>query len=482
MGQSGNQGGSGFSLDPVKCPECGGAMRLPDGAENVRCPYCGVTIHVSYGNRGTDIDADGTIRDRGTGYGLFHIQLPAQWKVAGTSLRRTGSASKPFVPQADLNDGAGGVMRLTVGDAGTRFSKGMQGLMTMYGSAIAAVDRTNYAEMPDPLIIADGAMASLASQMGVADLHFSGQLSSRNLQALTQRSLAYMRPFMGAQAGSVGNPFAAEVLRTYTFVRDGMPWKAASYVRLYAVKDVSGIGEGMMGGFGDIAGKIGDALGGLFGGGGRSQGNQQPQMQQPQSMQAQAQQTLSGGAVWCMPEFASYNAGGTVIWDVAAQALFAAPEADFDAQFQQTFCPLATALEIHDDVLSLSVSEIQQHAAQIQQATSTRISQDQAAFQAQQAAMRQRQAAFDSYNQSIQAASDAHHRQFMDSSRQQFEHSSPDYSEAIRGVNTFTRSDGTEVELSVSSDRAYENQAGDVIGGSGGFDPGADWTEIPRSR
>ena len=196
--------------------------------------------------------------------------------------------------------------------------------------------------------------------------------------------------------------------------------------------------------------------------------------------QAQAQQAMSGGAAWCMPEFTSYNAGGTVLWDVAAQALIAAPAADFDAQFQQVFCPVATALEIHDDVVSLTISEIQQHAAQIQQATNKRIAQNQAAFEAQQAAMRQRQAAFDSYNQSIQAASDAHHRQFMDSSRQQFEHNAPDYSEAIRGVNTFTRSDGTEVELSVHSDRAYENQAGDVIGGSGGFDPGADWTEIPR--
>ena len=38
-----------------------------------------------------------------------------------------------------------------------------------------------------------------------------------------------------------------------------------------------------------------------------------------------------------------------------------------------------------------------------------------------------------------------------------------------------------EVELDVSAERAYENQAGDVIGGSGGFDPGADWTEIPRA-
>ena len=477
MGQG--MGGS-ILLEPVKCPECGGAMRLPDGVENVVCPYCGVTIHVSFGNRGSDIDPDGTIRDRGSGYGLFRVKLPDQWKVSGTALRRTGSASRPFVPRADLNDKAGGVLRLTIGDAGTRFSKGMQGLMAMYGSAFAAVDRTNYAEMPDPLMLADAAMAQLADEMGATELRFCGQLSSPNISAHAQRAYSYMRQFLGAQAGSAADPFAAEVMRTYALMRNGMPWKAVSYVRLYAVKDGSGVGEGLMGGFTDIAGKLGDAFGGLFGGRKQGQRQQQPPSQGAAQQQAQMQHALAGGAVWSTAEFASYNAGGTVLWDVAAQALFAAPAADYDAQFQQVFCPLAASLEMHDDVLGMSIAEIQQHAAQIQQATNTQIAQNQSAFQAQQAAMRQRQAAFDSYNQSIQAAGDAHHRQFMDSSRQAFDHSAPDYSEAIRGVNTFTRSDGTEVELSVVSDRAYENQAGDVIGGSGGFDPGADWTEIPR--
>lgn len=49
---------------------------------------------------------------------------------------------------------------------------------------------------------------------------------------------------------------------------------------------------------------------------------------------------------------------------------------------------------------------------------------------------------------------------------------------AQRGVNTWVRPDGTEVETSTASDRAWTNAAGDVVGGSGGFDPGAGWTEL----
>lgn len=63
-------------------------------------------------------------------------------------------------------------------------------------------------------------------------------------------------------------------------------------------------------------------------------------------------------------------------------------------------------------------------------------------------------------------------------------HGAPDYtwtdgfSDAMRGVNTWVRPDGTEVETLTASDRAWTNAAGDVVGGSGGFDPGAGWTEL----
>jgi hypothetical protein len=60
---------------------------------------------------------------------------------------------------------------------------------------------------------------------------------------------------------------------------------------------------------------------------------------------------------------------------------------------------------------------------------------------------------------------------------------SNNYSEAIRGVNTYQTTTGQNVEVSVAADHAYENQYGDVYGVSG---PAPDddilsklnWTEI----
>lgn len=59
------------------------------------------------------------------------------------------------------------------------------------------------------------------------------------------------------------------------------------------------------------------------------------------------------------------------------------------------------------------------------------------------------------------------------------------FSEAIRGVNTYTTSSGSSVEVGVSADHVYENRYGDVYGVSG--DPvdeqtaaRLDWTELDR--
>ena len=534
-----------MQITEAKCPECGGALAIPDGAEWLTCQFCGMTVHVSYNRQQTGVESDGTIRDRGTGYGLFRARVAQGWSVSGTALQRLGTSSRPYIPQIELRDRAGGVIRARLGDAGTRQSAGMKALTGMYNAHLAGVDTANYAEMPDPLIVADMAAAEVASGMGASGLSFAKQLACPDLEERRQAAFARVQRIAQAQGGMVSNPLVGVVLRTYETTFEGQPWKMACFVQLDAAKDGSGLGEGfgagMMEGFGDLMGSIGDSLGGLFGGqqGGTQrqdsgqtqaqsqvggamdfllgggllgkmkrerqaaqaqqvQSGQQPfaqpgfqqnfpgqqgQAAQPaaQPTQAQAQQALSQGVPWCSPEFTQYASGGTIYWYVNAIVTFAAPAADYDAQFESAFLPFVDSLEVHPDVENLSMQVVQQEVAMIRGATQTQLSQNQAAFNAQQAAHRQQQAAFDSYNQSISASRDARHQQFMASSQQQFNHSAPDFSEAIRGVNTYTTSDGREVELSVHADHAWENQAGDVIGTSGSFDPGASWTEIPRT-
>ncbi len=508
----------GFAINEAKCPECGAPLQIPANAEWLTCSFCGTNVHVTYPHQQpqqTGIEPDGTIRDRATGYGLFHVRPMPGWQVSGTALQRTGTSSRPYVPQVELRDRAGGVITMRLGDAGARRSAGMAAVLGMYGGQLAGVDTANYADVPDPLMIADMTAAGIAANMGASDFRFARQLACPDLEQRRQREFARIQRIAQGQGAMVSSPFIAVVLRTYELTCDGQPLKAACFVEMSAAKDGMGLGEGLGGvmeGIGGLGAGVMEGIGGLVGsgavdffmGGGligkmkrdraaQAQQATQAQAQQPaqpaqaqaqqpaQVTQAQAQQALSQGVAWCAPEFADYVAGGTIYWYVQAIVTFTAPAAAFDEQFESTFLPLVGALDVHPDVESLSMQVVQQEAARIQGATQTQLAQNQAAFQAQQAAHRQQQAAFDSYNQSVSAARDARHQQFMASSHQQFDHRTPDYSEAIRGVNTYTTSDGREVELSVHADHAWENQAGDVIGTSGGFDPGANWTEIPRT-
>lgn len=53
-------------------------------------------------------------------------------------------------------------------------------------------------------------------------------------------------------------------------------------------------------------------------------------------------------------------------------------------------------------------------------------------------------------------------------------------SEAIRGVNTYIKPDGKEVEVPVTADTAWINGKGEIVGGGPGFNPGSGWTKMER--
>lgn len=117
--------------------------------------------------------------------------------------------------------------------------------------------------------------------------------------------------------------------------------------------------------------------------------------------------------------------------------------------------------------------------------TQQNIAQQQANFQAMQQANRTLQEAYDSANQAWWNRSNAHHAQVMSSSASTFGESSSDrisrmQSEAIRGVNTYVREDGTQVEVSVDYDHAYSNNLGDTLATNSNFEPGGNWQSMNR--
>lgn len=404
------------------------------------------------------------------GRGLFVVTIPSDWAITDTAIMR--QSTKPFNPKACL-EGPGGSIILRQGDAGTRLSSGMKAVMSTYGAAIAGVDRTNYADMPHPVRLADSYVSSLVEDTGASNLHLVREIPSQDLASRQQDAMQkYQETGRAVGNTMLKDPFAAEVLRVYGLRHKGVDMNVAVYVRLYATKDATGVENlNPMG----LMFNAGSALGGLFSGGRKAQGRAS-QSQQPAGQSS---------STWSVPDYDSYVRDGTIYWDVCGFATLTAAERNFEECLNTAFLPLVRTFDTHPDMVNLVLADAQQEAAQVQQATNRQINAMNMQTQATLARARQMSAASSAQTEAWLRNSDAHHQAFRERTNAQFNtgggHSAPDYSEAIRGVNTYVTSDGREVELDVSAERAYENQAGDVIGGSGGFDPGADWTEIPRA-
>lgn len=411
------------------------------------------------------------------GKGLFVVTLPSTWKLKNAHIM-TGSGSRPYAPHARFTseDGVAGIV-LEVGDAGMQLSASMKATMAVYGTALVGVDRTNYAPMPDPRVLADYRMRKMAEGLAESGIALVREVGCSRLDAL--RNIAQQEFTRAAQSTggtTLKDPWACELTRIYEFTYKGTVWNLASYVRMYAMRDGSGVD--MLNPAGLMSG-IGSALGGLF-------SKNRGQERQPTRVTRPSMPTGPNQATWCTSDYETYKNTGTIYWAVSGLSQFHTTKERFEAAYRQAFLPLVMDYKLHPDVIAMSNAYGQRQAAAIQQATSQQINRMNMQTQAMLAANRQQQAAFDAQLASWRANSDAHHAAFRARTNAQFNSgyggtSAPDFSEAIRGVNTFMTSDGREVELDVSADRAYENQAGDVIGGSGGFDPGADWNEIPRA-
>lgn len=322
------------------------------------------------------VASDGTVRDQATGYGLFRIDVPATWSVVATSLQQTGSTSQPLAAHIALRDEDGSVMRIQNGDAGMRNSATMQALMAMYGSGLAATDRTNYAEVPDPQQIADSFARQSASLDGAATLEFLGQLPIGDLSVLSASCMNWFTRLAEAQGlpPTFREPFAASLAHIYALEVGGAPWRAVSYVQMRAIKDDSGIAEALKSSFGFNMGS------GFMG----KLGLRNAPMQTPLT-QARAQNPPAQPPDWATANPADYLRSGTVYWEVNLLASYLTPAEGFDEKLANTFLPLVASLEPHDDLIGLAFKALRQNASVIQQAANGAIVRNQQAFAAHQA-------------------------------------------------------------------------------------------------
>ena len=152
----------------------------------------------------------------------------------------------------------------------------------------------------------------------------------------------------------------------------------------------------------------------------------------------------------------------------------------FEAAYRGAFTDFCSTFRISNEVRRRFYDMQTNIQADIARTTRQQIDSMNMQFRTWQQINASQQAAFDSANRAWwdrTNASDSARRE-----RYQSSHSSGvgDFAEAMRGVNTYVRDDGSEVEVSVDYDRAYTNNMGDVLGSNSAFEPGGSWTEMKR--
>jgi len=458
---------SDIQLTDLKCPNCGSPINLPDGADVIHCNACGSNIHVTRRNvMNQGVSADGTtpVVDKYTHQTIAHVKVCDGWRLLPGQLSyENPSYTYPMKVHVTLMGPNGALLMYAPGES---FSQ----VGSFFQDKLPNDPFVTYRDFVAPAAYLDqfanamfSSRANSIKLVGVAEMPVRGgvdrQVFTQRLQTQLQQECA-RNSAHGVIAMADGVFFDAPCRVYEIAMKDGSLQRFAIATHIEGRKSHVSAPGMMTSPLGLLGGLLGSAFGG--GGFGGMGGNDTPDR--------------SGTG------FGQLASTGVLDWGSRHLFMLQAPADSFDEAWANGYVDLCSSFYLDQSIVQQITDYQQQIIRAKQQETDQAINAMNQQFQAMQAANAARQAAFDRQLDSWWANSNADHAQVMSSGSGSGYSAADKWSEAIRGVNTYMRPDGSEVELSVGSDRGWISQGGTVIGTSGSFEPGADWTELDRKR
>lgn len=385
-------------FETVACPQCGGPLESVDAPGFYACPYCRSRIHVTFSHQDPNRRADGrlTVHDAGTGEALCHILLPRGWMAEGRLYPAMQSANWP----------------LTL--AVTAWAPDREAIIE-YRSGAAFKD----------------------VQSGLAG-HREGQFDQADLMPMRRlvTPLQYVDQIFGEMSGLAAGAFAVESRPLpqeppidYTSRAQAMKDEMEGQLRAFTPPGMWSRVDAV---YYDGATRIYDysldgqairlAIATLIDG---------------------TRISAGGGGLFFTPA-ASY-----ISWE-SQYVLSLRSAKDRFEDFYPDLTMFCSSMEATPQMIQRFASESCRITGQLQQRQSDW-------FHAHMRMMEEQRARFEAYNQAWFADSDRRHR-----ARQRTASEGPaldrvfeKYGEAVRGVDTYLRPDGTEVEYSVVNEAAF---------------------------
>ena len=437
-------------IESFTCPNCAKALQINNLSEDVKfafCPACGAQLHIDYETNtappkeSTSSDPRTAIKNDITGEVIARMVIPEGWEARGIVLDVYQGIDTPFIVQilAKSKDGSSSVMIRT----GEKYLDVLEPFDKLMGT--------------DKFI--DGKMPKNLPMVMARQIPFSNYLNAFTARMLKGVSI---EPVANAKLPSAGGLHPEllnqQLMHKYEFQKS---WDAAF---------ANPISEAFL-----LSSRV-DSLLRKFNGDGKIYmvGMDLTSMDLEVKLTANAPAYGLAG----MMAIARKCHGRYIIWG-SENIYFCTTDEAHESEATAAFMQMVSTFSFDDSVYNKKFQKAEAFNRQ-QLATQAQLNAQNAAMQQQ---LRMNQARLQqTLAENSRATSDMvmdswNKKMASDSRMSQARH------EAIMGVNTYVRTDGTTVEHSVVSDHVYQNRYGDTVGVSGpAIDPSyiPDWTEISR--
>ncbi len=489
-----------MELKALNCPSCGASVSIQAGEKLVKCPYCDTTISAQYGEDEQRMTGGTQFTDQKTGQPLASAIIPEGWNTQGFLFDQQIDDITPFatVINAYNNDQT---MQLT-----SRSGERWMQLLTksLLSMSTPKNIQKNYLDPQDYLC--EYAARTLGIEIAPESFGTISTRYSQNKNIEAQRIIGRFNENARIILPNVQCDYRLQnvLCESYAVIgryqKDGREYSLIMGGDLYGLEyydasPMASLGRGITSGIGKLFGGAGTAasqnsgtgFGTVFNetmnalkngsesmfsmdfikGGGlvgamRRQRERMDQEQQASRMNAQprtpeAPQEVKGPVTFGHAREAG-QAVDAIEWG-AKRIYYAAGPSSQEENLIKQFMIFAGSYRM-DQGLEQRLEQIHQQVRQqeqmsLQNATGY-------AMASQQANM-QRQAQI---SQTLQQSSNIVMQGWENRQAAQSRMSN-NFSEAIRGVNSYSTTDGRTVEHSVVSDHVYQNKYGDTVGISG---------------
>lgn len=451
----------------ISCPVCGAPLQLKDnGYGETECQYCHALIFLSR----DDTTEDGFIEAKNNGRSLAFFQIPLGWDIVNTRVDGSNpTIMVPFLFTIELENKMNSIIHIQSGEG---FHE--DGPISYINRQARFTNQRDFISIKDYIdnIVEDYARNNNYEITNVEQRPLP--IGKYNKKQDFEKYINETKEEIQRLSNMYGN--ALELVGCYkdsdcrVYSLNGKDKKkVAFYTGIEGNKQLISRMAGLNANTNGLFGGFGGLLGGMMG--------------TNQSGQTASKPAQNINSNFIIGNLNKPGQGEILEWKSNTLFMLVSNEEEFEDVYNKAFTEICSTFELSQMLLS----EYASMRSEMEQINNTQYANEQAQQQ-------QYLNTLDRMSKQISRNAQANMEAMMARSNKQYEMQRASYnskmaaqdrmrdktSEAIRGVNTYIRPDGKEVEVSVSADTAWINEKGEIVGGTAGFNPGYGWTKMEK--